>query len=85
MPGTPRPPCSSCSARTRCAWSARSPGDLRPLRQLMPELRRGGVRAVTATGVLGDPRTAGAAAGAALLDRLVADLLDHVARWRCGG
>ena len=58
------------------------PGDRRPLRELMPLLRSGGVRAVTATGVLGDPTAATAAAGAALLDELAAALIAMVADWR---
>jgi len=42
----------------------------------------GGVRAVTATGVLGDPTGATAADGDALLDELAAALLDLVGTWR---
>lgn len=55
-------------------------GDTRPLAELLPALRAGGVRAVTPTGVLGDPRGATAAEGAALLHRLAADLLAEVDR-----
>jgi mycofactocin precursor peptide peptidase len=58
------------------------PGDRRTLTELMPLLRAGGVRAVTPTGVLGDPAGATAAEGAALLDRLAAQLAEMVARWR---
>jgi mycofactocin system creatininase family protein len=58
------------------------PGDRRPLRELMPLLRAGGVRAVTPTGVLGDPTGATAAAGHELLDRLTADLVSMVRGWR---
>jgi mycofactocin precursor peptide peptidase len=47
----------------------------------MPELRRRGVRAVSPTGVLGDPAGASAAEGAALLGRLAADLLAAVDAW----
>jgi creatinine amidohydrolase len=56
-------------------------GDTRPLATLMPQLRANGVKAVSASGVLGDPTTATAAAGAALLDELAADLIRHVATW----
>ena len=56
-------------------------GDTRPLVTLMPELRVNGVRAVSASGVLGDPTTATVAAGAALLDDLAAELIRHVATW----
>jgi mycofactocin system creatininase family protein len=57
-------------------------GELRPLRTLMPQLSLSGVRAVSDTGILGDPTTATAAEGAALLDDLAADLIRHVAAWR---
>ena len=53
----------------------------RPLTELMPELRRSGVRAVSPNGVLGDPAGASAAEGAALLARLGADLLTAVDAW----
>jgi mycofactocin precursor peptide peptidase len=56
-------------------------GDTRPLATLMPQLRANGVEAVSASGVLGDPTTATAAAGAALLDELAAELIRHVATW----
>ncbi len=55
------------------------PGDTRPLGEIMPILATGGVRAVTATGVLGDPTGASAAEGAALLDQLAAQLIELVA------
>lgn len=57
-------------------------GDTRPMSTLLPALRSGGVRAVTATGVLGDPTTATAADGRETLDRLVDNLIAHVAVWR---
>ena len=57
-------------------------GDTRPLRELLPSLREGGVRSVSATGVLGDPSGADAGEGRALLDGLVTDLLGHTdAAW----
>jgi len=56
-------------------------GNTRPLAELMPELRRSGVRAVSPNGVLGDPAGASAAEGAALLGRLTADLLATVDAW----
>jgi creatinine amidohydrolase len=58
------------------------PGDRRPLPELMPLLRSGGVRAVTETGILGDPTGATAAAGAQLLDGLSTALAAMVANWR---
>jgi creatinine amidohydrolase/Fe(II)-dependent formamide hydrolase-like protein len=57
-------------------------GDTRPLPELLPRLREGGVRAVSASGILGDPTGATAADGRALLDELVAALLAHVDTWR---
>jgi creatinine amidohydrolase len=56
-------------------------GDTRPIDEIMPVLRGSGVRAVSASGILGDPTTATAAAGEALLDSLAAALLDEVAAW----
>ncbi|WP_033289517.1 mycofactocin biosynthesis peptidyl-dipeptidase MftE [Amycolatopsis jejuensis] len=58
-----------------------APGDGRPLAELLPVLRRGGVRAVTDTGVLGDPTRATADEGRALLDDLTTQLLAHVRDW----
>jgi creatinine amidohydrolase len=59
-------------------------GNTRPVTELMPELRRSGVRAVSPNGVLGDPAGASAAEGAALLARLGADLLAAVNAWDAG-
>lgn len=56
-------------------------GDTRPLAELLPALRRGGVRAVAANGVLGDPTGATADDGAALLDTLANALEKDVAGW----
>ena len=55
------------------------PGDTRPLGETWPELRPAGVRAVSETGILGDPTGATAEAGRALLDALAADLIGQVA------
>ncbi|MCW2522941.1 MAG: mftE [Frankiales bacterium] len=60
-------------------------GDQRPLPEILPLLRAGGVRAVSPSGILGDPRGATAAEGARLLDELAAALLAHVAAWRSSG
>lgn len=43
------------------------PGDTRPIASLMPDLRAGGVRAVSANGVLGDPTGATEGEGRSLL------------------
>jgi creatinine amidohydrolase len=65
----------------RVDMAAAVAGDRRPLAQLWPVLRDGGVRAVTATGVLGDPTGAAAREGFALLDSLTAALLGTVRSW----
>jgi len=57
------------------------PGDTRPLGQTWPVLRTAGVRAVSASGILGDPAGATAQAGRALLDALAATLIHDVAAW----
>ena len=53
-----------------------------PLAELLPRLRAEGVRAVSPTGVLGDPAGASATEGAALLADLVVRLVEAVAGWR---
>lgn len=58
------------------------PGDTRPLEEIWPLLRSGGVRAVSPNGVLGDPTGASADEGHELLNRLAARLVDEVAAWR---
>lgn len=61
---------------------AATAGATEPLASLWPALRSGGVRAVSANGVLGDPTGASVEHGRALLDSLVADLCAAVAAWR---
>ncbi len=63
----------------RCA-----PGNVEPLPELMDRMRRGGVAAVSETGVLGDPSTASAAAGEQILARMVADCAARILRWTPG-
>jgi mycofactocin system creatininase family protein len=53
-----------------------------PLGELLPRLRAEGVRAVSPTGILGDPAGASAREGAALLDGLVARLVAAAGTWR---
>jgi creatinine amidohydrolase len=50
------------------------PGVTTPLEMVLPELRRGGLAAVPANGVLGDPTGASATEGRALLDTRAAEL-----------
>ncbi len=57
-------------------------GNTEPLSVLMGELRRGGVAAVSASGVLGDPTTATAVAGAAIFEEMSADCARRVQRWQ---
>ena len=56
-------------------------GNTEPLADLMPRLRRGGLAAVSDSGVLGDPTTATAAAGARIFADMVADCMRRVSRW----
>jgi creatinine amidohydrolase len=65
----------------RVLMARAEPGDTRPLREILPALRDGGLRAVTANGVLGDPRGATAEQGSALLDALGAELSNAVDEW----
>jgi creatinine amidohydrolase len=58
------------------------PGATEPLDALWARLRSEGVVAVSANGVLGDPRGASAAEGEQLLDAWVASCAAAVARWR---
>ena len=61
------------------------PGTTGELAALMPRLRSGGVRAVSESGVLGDPTTATAADGALLFAEMVQDCVSRVRRWRPQG
>ena len=56
-------------------------GNVAGLRELMPALTAGGVRAASPNGVLGDPRGATAADGEELLAGMVADLRYRLTRW----
>ena len=56
-------------------------GDTRRLREILPALREGGLRAVTVNGVLGDPRGASEDEGIALLDALGDELNRAVGEW----
>ncbi|CAM3079105.1 mycofactocin biosynthesis peptidyl-dipeptidase MftE [Skermania piniformis] len=56
-------------------------GNLAAIETLLPRLRVAGVAAVSANGVLGDPRSAGAAAGARLFHEMVAAAAAAVEVW----
>ena len=57
-------------------------GETAPIGELLPRLRAGGVRAVSPTGVLGDPSGSTAEEGEELLSGLVDRLVAALAAWR---
>ncbi|MFI6402391.1 mycofactocin biosynthesis peptidyl-dipeptidase MftE [Streptomyces sp. NPDC050548] len=56
-------------------------GDTRPLSVLLPELMAHGVRAVSPSGVLGDPRGASAAEGRTTMDTMVSTTVRRITAW----
>jgi len=71
------------SPETVCIDSL-SAGNVTPLPELMPTMRRGGIAAVSEVGVLGDPTTATAEAGAQLFTEMVDACVKRVRRWAPG-
>jgi creatinine amidohydrolase len=67
-------------ASVRCAEAVR--GDTRPLADILPQLRSGGVRAVSESGVLGDPTGATREEGELILAAFTTQLIDSVEHWR---
>lgn len=65
----------------RVRMRAAEPGCTRPLPDILPELRDGGVSAVSPSGVLGDPSTATEGEGRRLWNALLADAHDRLERW----
>ncbi|MFI1030441.1 mycofactocin biosynthesis peptidyl-dipeptidase MftE [Streptomyces sp. NPDC020951] len=65
----------------RVAMERAGPGDLRPLSAIMQQLRAAGVRAVSPTGVLGDPSRASAVQGRSLLGELVVETAGRIGAW----
>lgn len=59
----------------------RAPGNVSPLTELMPQLRRGGVAAVSSLGILGDPTTATAEEGGRIFAEMLDACLGRVTRW----
>jgi mycofactocin system creatininase family protein len=53
-------------------------GETRPLAAIMPDLVAGGVRAVSPSGVLGDPSGASAEAGRGIVDAMVASVVRRI-------
>jgi mycofactocin precursor peptide peptidase len=62
----------------------RRAGNVAPLAELMPRMRRGGVAAVSEAGVLGDPTTATATEGKRILGEMVDDCARRISRWLPG-
>jgi mycofactocin precursor peptide peptidase len=59
----------------------RLPGNTAPLADLMPQMRRDGIAAVSASGVLGDPTTATAEEGARIFAEIVDGCAGRITRW----
>ena len=59
----------------------REPGATQGLAELLPELRRGGLRAVSDNGILGDPTGASSEEGEQLLREALDDLEATVEAW----
>ena len=59
----------------------RLPGNSAPLADLMPQMRRGGLAAVSELGVLGNPTTATAEEGRRILAEMVDGCLQRITRW----
>lgn len=63
-------------------WERVAPGNTAPMSNLLPSMRDGGVRAVSDSGVLGDPTGASAELGARIFERWCVDLVDAITTWR---
>lgn len=61
-----------------------APGNTESLAALMPMLRKGGIAAVSASGVLGDPTTATAADGERIFTAMIDDCTRRIQRWTPG-
>jgi creatinine amidohydrolase/Fe(II)-dependent formamide hydrolase-like protein len=59
-------------------------GNTEPLVNLLPELRQGGVAAVSEVGVLGDPTTATAADGQRIVEQMISECRRRIERWAVG-
>ncbi|WP_445166854.1 mycofactocin biosynthesis peptidyl-dipeptidase MftE [Mycolicibacterium sp. Dal123E01] len=69
---------SPADVRTE-AWCS---GNGAPLATLLPQMRHGGVAAVSEVGVLGDPTTATPVEGARIFEHMVAECSRRIGRWR---
>lgn len=63
------------------AWCS---GNREPLATLLPQMRHGGVAAVSEVGVLGDPTTATPVEGARIFEQMTSECSRRVGRWRPG-
>lgn len=72
-------------APERVRLDAAVAGDTRPLAVLLPELMAHGVRAVSPSGVLGDPTGASAEEGRRTLDAMVAATVRRITVWTVDG
>lgn len=63
------------------AWCS---GNREPLATLLPQMRHGGVAAVSEVGVLGDPTTATPVEGARIFERMTSECSQRVGRWQPG-
>jgi len=70
---------AACPSRVRVDRAVA--GAQAPLSQLLPALRREGVRSVSPNGVLGDPAGASAREGRELLDRALVQMTELIAHW----
>lgn len=68
-------------APERVQLSLAAAGNLTPVAELLPQMRLGGLAAVSKNGVLGDPAGASAGEGATLLAAAIAELSEWVSRW----
>ncbi|WP_159230644.1 mycofactocin biosynthesis peptidyl-dipeptidase MftE [Mycolicibacterium vanbaalenii] len=59
----------------------RVPGNRAPLSELLPEMLRGGVAAVSSLGVLGDPTTATAEEGRTIFAEMIDGCQGRITRW----
>jgi mycofactocin system creatininase family protein len=62
----------------------RVPGNEAPLRELMSQMRSGGIGAVSPVGVLGNPTTASAAEGSRIFEEMVRGCVRRVGAWAPG-
>jgi creatinine amidohydrolase len=60
------------------------PGAREPIAELLPRLRRAGVAAVSANGILGDPTDASSHDGQRMLEEAVESLRSAIVRWPAG-